>query len=496
MVEQTAALFGVVTFNKERVSGAIVTVYPSRGADPAGRAMTDAMGRYRIDRLKRDRPYLIGIAVDGGEQEVGSVRLSQAENVFDISLPLGGSPMPTDTITTSTTTSATTTTDTATTGTTTTDTTTTGTTTGPTTGTTTTGTTTSTTTSATTATSATTVTVPPMADFDLLLTDLRQPEFAPVPQVTIGDAVEFRRLYTVAQYVLAGVPNSMEALQRVLSSNPTLPAGFALVGKDALTAKFEGPFEGQKVLDYRNAFVEPDKNNQAWLLEQARRQFDLGTAAPSPTGNNTEFKAQLREFVGQCADDLMGVDPETVKPGAKVVVVDARQYEAVLNFLKRVKRSIITLTQSMSFYGTSGTHSRVAEWAKQIRKALNILKEVGTTHIASDDPDDKHFMAVLNALNIVFARATNSEPMPRSQLKAHVVHALDGGDMLDHAIAMYTRIQADTALDKEDADYLRTLFYQPAYVFQKPPAAVSDVAAIVLKNRAAVVRENWPPNWT
>jgi hypothetical protein len=288
--------------------------------------------------------------------------------------------------------------------------------------------------------------------------------------VNIGEAIEFRRVYSVGVYVLAGVPQGIARLNESLTSNNG--QGLNLIRKnDLLTGN---SIKIQSILTRRAE----DFNNEEAVLRETRREFDLGTsAAPSV---NSDFKTLYREFVNLAADDLMGVDPNTLDGK---VVFDAKEKEQVINFLKKLKRSIIRLTQNMSVAGSLGTQTLVKKWSEILKDSLEVLHDVATGNVASDDADDKNVWSVLAALN----------NMPRSTVKAYVVHAKDGGTLLDYAVQIYQVIQDGNNLENEADNYLRDLFYLPGFVFKNP----DKVAAFVLKPRASIVKENWAmPSWS
>jgi hypothetical protein len=210
---------------------------------------------------------------------------------------------------------------------------------------------------------------------------------------------------------------------------------------------------------------------------EVRREFNLGTAA-APSAN-TEFKQLYSDFVNICADDLMGVDPNTL---SGKVVFDAKEREQIINFLKRAKRSLIELVQNMSFEGTLGVRPLLDKWSVILKDSLEVLNRVAQNNIASDDLDDKNVWTLLGRLT----------GAPRSTVKSFVVHAKDGGVLLEQAIQIYRVIQEGGKLLDESDTYLRDLFYQPGFVFKNP----DRVVAFELKQRASIVKDNWNPTWS
>ena len=303
------------------------------------------------------------------------------------------------------------------------------------------------------------------------LTD--DPAFAAEPQVNIEEALEFRRLYTVGVYILADVPRTISVLNDALvqtNGNNGIPA-LGLINKGALQAANSAQI--QSVLTRRAE----DFNNEDSVRVEVRREFNLGTAA-APAAN-TEFKDLYKEFVNLAADDLMGVDPNTL---AGKVVFDAKEREQIINFLKRMKRSIIKTVQNASYEGTVGVRPLLGKWSEILKDSLEVLNRVAQTNIASDNLDDKNVWSLLS----------NLTGAPRSTVKSFVVHAKDGGLLLEQAIQIYQVIQDGGKLLDESDVYLRDLFYQPGFVFKNP----DRVVAFELKQRASVVKDNWAPTWS
>ena len=292
--------------------------------------------------------------------------------------------------------------------------------------------------------------------------------------MNIDEANEFRRMYTVGVYVLADVPRAISVLNDALvetNGSNGIPA-LGLINKAQLQARNSAKI--QSVLTRRSE----EFNNEDRVKAEARREFNLGTAAANSA--NTEFKALYSDFVNLAADDMMGIDPSTL---AGKVVFDAKEREQILNFLKRLKRSVIKVAQNMSVSGTVGTRPLLNKWSEILKDSLEVLNDVALNNIASDDADDRNVWTLLAALT----------GLPRSTVKAYVVHAKDGGTLLEYAVQIYKVIQDGGKLEDETDEYLRDLFYAPGFVFKNPDRA----AAFVLKPRASVVKDNWAlPTWS
>ena len=323
-------------------------------------------------------------------------------------------------------------------------------------------------------------TTTPTTDFDALLTVVTGTDFGVTPPVSVDEAREFRRLYTVGNYVLAKVPQAVASLNTLL--NTSSPAGangngstLPLQNRQALLNTL-----GTKIDRILNE-VSQDFRNEAELLAAARAQFDIGTA---PAQNvNAEFKTLFRNFVGYCANDLLAVDPVEA---AKNAFWDQQKTEELLNFLKRTRRSLIRLVESMSVAGTLGSAALVAKWSKVLTDSLDVLRTVGTTHVATDDIDRKHIWSVVAELN----------RQPRASISPYVVHAREGGQLLSDAIDVYDQIRKAGALEKEDKDHLRELFFDSGKFKLTDPAGKAISVSEALRRNATLLQENWIPAWS
>jgi len=443
-----AKLGGVIKKDGNAVNEAVVSIYEDLSGisgDLKGQDTTGADGKYKINMLVSGKSYFLAIEENGVETHRVTFVMGTRSSSENIDLPA----------VTSTTTSATTSTTSATTGTTTT------------------GTTSATSTTTTGTTTATSVTAVPGDKFSELITlihkdgdfDLRAP-------VNIPEAIELRRLYTIGNYILMKIPDSIEILNQVLTSDIT--GRLNLINKAKLLSDHGATIES--ILE-RKA---DEFNNDVAVLSELRRQFDLGTAAVDTV--NIEFKTLFKEYVNLCADELLSVDPlDPNIVGSQFW--DTRKIEELYNFLKKLTRVIFSLVANMSEFGTLGTQSLVQKWSDILHDSLSVLTKVGESHIASDDEDEKHIWSIVAGLINV----------QKSDIEGNIVHAREGAEMLRNAISFYAKIQAEGKLKaaENDNDYLRVLFHEKGDVFKNPDRKTSTV----LKENARLVQENWLPNW-
>jgi Carboxypeptidase regulatory-like domain len=484
---KAATLIGTVTDAGDKpVEGAEVSVRRPGSQRALRKSVTNADGRYSLGKLELGQEYTLRIKVGSGDQEVGSVVMTSSETVRDIHLPLGGSTVSSQTTSTSATTmsdtattasdtdTTTTSTDTGTTtattdtDTTSTDTTTTTTDTDTTTTSTDTGTTTTTTATATDTGTTTTTTATVEPGFAALEATLHQPEFAPEPPVNIGEAYELARLFTLSMFELADVPGSINRLYT--ETRPHYQVGdLTIQGMDqpdpAIRTKM------QSILDRRTQLFDTEQD----LQQSMRSLLDLGTATVATV--NGDFKLLYREFVTLSADDSNGVDPEKVRPQ------DPAQAAVILNFLRALKRAILRMTQNLSVYGTHGTTPLVDKWSQLMDDSLDVLRYVAENKVVSSDADDRVAWSLLAALT----------DTPRSTVKAYVVNARDGGDLLQLAVLVYDTIQSGklgaNGLDNESDVFLEDLFFTAGRVVP------GEALGVALKAPAASIRDNLTPLW-
>jgi hypothetical protein len=313
------------------------------------------------------------------------------------------------------------------------------------------------------------VTVEP--GFAALAATLHQADFAPEPPVNIDEAYELGRLFTLSMFELARVPESINRLYS--ETRPQYQVGdLTIQGMDqpdpAIRTKMQG------ILDRRTQLFDTEQDLQAAM----RSLLDLGTAAvPSVNG---DFKLLYRDFMTLSADDRNGVDPKEVRSQ------DPAQAAVILNFMRALKRAILRVTQNLSVYGTRGTTPLVDKWSSIVNDSLDVLDYVANPSrgkkVVSSDADDTAAWSLLAALT----------DTSRSTVKAYVVNARDGGDLLKLAVQVYAAIQSGqlgaNGLDNESDDFLQDLFFADGRV-------VPGKLGAALKGPATSVKENLTPLW-
>lgn len=292
------------------------------------------------------------------------------------------------------------------------------------------------------------------------------------PPVSIVEAEQFRRLYTVATYVAGGIPSSIQALKTY--------TGSLLINKPALTSSDEW-----KLVDPILDEITGGHNTEQELMGRAREQFDLGTESAETV--NAEFKDRFREFVGLCADELMAFDPDPDEMEKNPFITPDR-VEEIHNFFKRVKRSLIRLVESMSRSGRTGDEELLRKWGGIIQHSVRVLEKVGQDHIDPADSDQKHEWSVVAALN----------GRSREEINGYLVHAKEGGFMLADVIEIYRRIDRKRHLAKEETDFLRKLFHDKAYLtfMDRDDPAKPLTVSERLRLDATLIQENWIPEWS
>jgi hypothetical protein len=291
--------------------------------------------------------------------------------------------------------------------------------------------------------------------------------------VSIEEAKQLRRLYTVGNYLLAKVPVSITVLKENLGNRDSIiRVLYEDVPEEVRTA----------IREILEDMSDKNKNEDMAMekvLSDLREQCDLGTSAVENV--NVDFKSIFKEFVTLCNDELLAVLP--TEPETNKLYWDAKKVEELHKYWKKLIRVIIKLTRNMSVAGSMGSQDRVLGWAGIIDKSIDILFKVGK-QVHSSDQDEKHGWSLLAKLN----------NLQKSDIKPYLIHAKEGGYMLRYVIDIYKRLEYDRKEhDKkveDDIDYISTLLHD-ASVFSLEGTTVSAA----LRAIATTVLENWPPDW-
>jgi hypothetical protein len=323
------------------------------------------------------------------------------------------------------------------------------------------------------------------AEFDRLVTLLEDPRFAPEPPVNIDEANELARLFVVAMQQLARVPEAIERLNTELTGPNPRAGDLTLENTAAIPTA---------VTDSMTAVIlktKEDANTQDQLMREIRRAFNLGTGNVSPV--NAEFGRLYRNLVTLAADDRSGVDPDRVEQD------DPAQAAVIYNYLRDLKRAILELVQNASVYGSGGTRLLVKKWSKIMADSDEVLDTIAQHHVSSQDSDDKAPWSLLAGLT----------DTPRGTVKAYVVNARHGGQLLRLAIGIYHSVQQSaggqngggvqaSGIDDEDRAFLRRLFFAKGNTVLESPLKEKVGETLVadeLSKHARLVRDYVAPLW-
>jgi hypothetical protein len=306
--------------------------------------------------------------------------------------------------------------------------------------------------------------VPANPAFDKLAATAQRVQ--PKPPINVPEAIQFRRLYTVGNYVLAQVPQAIQALNVRLTSNTDSGAP-VFINKGQLVQQLGAEIDAILKL------VNEESNTRDMIEREIRAWFDLGTA--SAPNVNTQFRSVLREFATICADDLFGVDPILIE--SNNAAFDPATLEKLVHLYRDAKRRLIELVRLMSMSGTLGSDRLLAKWADVIDRAINVLEPAGQ-FVASDDADDRFIWSLVAGL----------VNQPRERIEAYVVHARDAGPFLEDAITVYLAINQAHGLANEDPQFLKQIFGGKDVVFKGSGLS----AAVRLRSNATLALENWP----
>jgi hypothetical protein len=306
--------------------------------------------------------------------------------------------------------------------------------------------------------------------------------------VSIPEANELARLFTVAMFLLAGVPESIAGNGQVRGALQTNIGGLYNVTSAQLQIG-DLTLQNMDKLDRTGMeailqSVTAAYNTEQQILAHIRAMLDLGTS--SVPAVNSEFKSLYRQLVDLCLDDYNGVDPRPLKPDINnsKLILDPKQYETSMAFLRNLKRTIIRLVQNMSVYGTMGTYTLVNKWSGVVNDSVKILSSVAQTNVVSADQDDRYAWTLLAAVT----------GQPRSTVKAYVVNALSGGDLLTCAVAAYAEMQKG-GLSNDSDNFLGSIFYDKTVTGNRLSPTIDISRGEVLKLNAGMIRDNPIPNW-
>ena len=480
-----ATISGVVRFSDTRAPAAQANVSFVHGTVVL-QATTNSKGQYTIKKVPAGQTYVVQVKADGAETSRTRIEVGRgSKQTVDLDIERARTTSTSSTSSTSSTTSSTSTTSTTSTSS---STTTTSSTTTlapspiPSTSTTITGTTTmgisvaptTTTTPVTGGSAGPTAQPSPNASvsFDALLGLVADSTFALNPPVNLEEARQFRRLYTVGNYMLAGVPSAIGALNVAL--NTSAPAGSpGSTTTLPLTRKQDFVKDHQATIDSVLSRASDNTRTESDLLQAVRMQFDLGTAVARDV--NTGFKTIFREFVSLCTDELLSLDPQTVAAGN---LADPHRPEKIYAHLKRTKRSLLRLVESMSRAGTLGSVSLIDKWSRVVKESLDVLKAT-RDFVGDDDDDRKHVWSVVAELNRT----------QKAAIDPYVVHAREGGQLLNDSIDVYGQLTG-TQLDDQSNLHLREFFFDSAK-FGINGRTVADM----LRTNAQLLQENWISAW-
>jgi hypothetical protein len=268
-------------------------------------------------------------------------------------------------------------------------------------------------------------------------------------------------------FELAAVPESINKLYT--ETRPHYQVGdLTIQGMDQPDPQIRTTM--QSILDRRTQLFDTEDD----LRSAMRSLLDLGTATVPAV--NGDFKLMYREFVTLSADDNNGVNPADVR------AQDPAQAAVILNFLRALKRAILRVTQNLSVYGTRGTTPLVEKWSSIMNDSLAVLDYVAKNKVVSSDADDRAAWSLLAALS----------DRSRSTVKAYVVNAREGGDLLKLAVQVYAAIQSgqlgSSGLDNESDVFLEDLFFTDDRV-------VPGKLGVALKAPATSIKEHLTPLW-
>lgn len=293
-------------------------------------------------------------------------------------------------------------------------------------------------------------------------------------KVSIKEAEQLRRVFTVGNYLLAKVPQSVQVLKDALGDRDSNIHVLYNNLTDDIHKKF------REISAKLSAIGNNEDLAMEKVLNDLREQCDLGTNTVESV--NTGFKTVYKEFVTLSADEMLAITPEEAAPDNKFW--DVTKTEELHRYWQKLIKSVIKLTRNISVAGNMSSVDRVLEWSSVIGKSIDILFDVGKLVMARDD-DEKHGWTLLAKLN----------DTTKSEIKPYLVQAKEGGNMLQYAINMYEQLEKDRESGievEDDIDYIGKLLHgKDDASFQLAGTTPSKA----LRAIATTVLENWPADW-
>jgi hypothetical protein len=213
------------------------------------------------------------------------------------------------------------------------------------------------------------------------------------------------------------------------------------------------------------------QSDVAFLKEEIRRQFDMGTN--TTVVGNVQFPVLFNRYVDIGANPLLSVDIQKAEDSP---YFDKEKLEQVYDLLRDLKGVILQVVRSLSKYGTTATRRVNRDWAEFQARSLEVLA-IAAKEIVAADLDAKTTWALL-------AELTGNDR--ESHVAPHVALGRHGVKLLQYAMQIYGKVETQGKI--EDFDRLHLL-----KIFQDPEE--EQFMTTLIRREAAFIRRYRLANW-
>jgi hypothetical protein len=213
------------------------------------------------------------------------------------------------------------------------------------------------------------------------------------------------------------------------------------------------------------------QSDVAFLKEEIRRQFDMGT--DTSVVGNVQFPALFNRYIDIGTNPLLSIDIEKAEDSDHF---DKEKLEQVYDLLRDLKGVILQIVRSLSKYGTTATRRVNRDWAEFEARALEVLATAAKGIVAAD-LDAKTTWALL-------AELTGNDR--ESHVAPHVALGRHGVKLLQYAMQIYGKVAPEGKLEDFDRVHLLEIFQDPGE---------DQYMTTLIRREAAFIRRYRLANW-
>ena len=213
------------------------------------------------------------------------------------------------------------------------------------------------------------------------------------------------------------------------------------------------------------------QSDVAFLKEEIRRQFDMGT--DTSVVGNVQFPTLFNRYVEVGTNPLLSID---IKKAEDSDHFDKEKVEQAYDLLRDLKGVVLQVVRSLSKYGTTATRRVNRDWAEFEARALEVLAKSAKGIVAAD-LDAQTTWALL-------AELTGNDR--ESHVAPHVALGRHGVKLLQYAMQIYGRVEKQIKIEDFDRDHLLEIFQDPK---------AKEFMTTLIRREAAFIRRYRLANW-